>query len=243
MPNETNPPNKDDGSVAVQFVNDQLQKARASLHRTRIFGVVLIVVVVAYMSYVTHALRQYFAPESAANLAKGVIAERVTTHAEDLARQLREGVPVWLGKLPDFALEQIPVARIEIESRIDDTLKDHAKITARQVEKHVDLFLETNKDSIKTILEDADNAEVARHLGVELEKEMLSYLQEQSDGQESLQAKFDHALRDLDTVAARVEHLANAVNLTPEEKRARRAIAVLLKNTDWEERVPKQAAK
>jgi len=234
MSNETNIPKKDDGSVAVQYVNDQLQKSTESLKRTRITGVVVILIVVVYMTFVTRGLVQYFEPSSAANLAKGAIAERVTESAEDLSRQLREGVPNWLGQLPDFALKQIPIARIEIESRIEKTLTDNARLTSSQIEKHIDLFLEASKDDIKTVLKDSQNIETVRQLGPQLEKEMLSYLKAREAGQESLQDKFDHALADLDKVAARVERLAKATDLTPEEKRARRAIAVLLKKADWE---------
>ena len=234
MPNETNTSKKDDGSVAVQYVNDQLQKSAESLKRTRIVGVVLIVIVLAYMSFVTRGLMQYFEPASAANIAMGAISERVTDSAEDLSKQLQSGVPNWLGQLPDFALKQIPIARLEIESRIEKTLTDSAKLTASQLEKTVDLFLETSKDDIKTVLKDSQNIEVVRQLGPQLEKEMLSYLKARDAGQESIQDKFDHALADLDKVAARVERLAKATDLTPEEKRARRAIAVLLKKADWE---------
>ncbi len=245
MPNETNPPSKDSGAAALQYVNDQLQKSRQSLKRTRTIGLIVILIVVAYTSYVTHGLLQYFEPASAAEMAKGIIAERVTQHAEDLSRQLRDGVPVWLEKLPDYALEQLPVARTEIETRIETALSDNAKLTASQVERYVDAFLENNKDNIKSILEDADNIETVRHLGPELEKQMRNYLTAHEAGQESLQSTFDHALADLDGVAARVERLATATDLSPEEKRARRAIAVLLKKTDWESthQEPKQAAK
>ncbi|MBC8002504.1 MAG: hypothetical protein H7X97_07940, partial [Opitutaceae bacterium] len=126
MSNETNSPKRDDGSVAVQYVNDQLQKSNESLKRTRIVGVVVIVIVVAYMSFVTRGLIQYFEPSSAANLAKGAISEQVTESAQDLSRQLREGVPQWLGQLPDYALKQLPIARLEIEARIEKTLTDNA---------------------------------------------------------------------------------------------------------------------
>ncbi|MBC8002263.1 MAG: hypothetical protein H7X97_06715, partial [Opitutaceae bacterium] len=111
---------------------------------------------------------------------------------------------------------------------------DNAKLTASQIEKSIDLFLETAKDDIKTVLKDAQDIATVRQLGPALEKEMLSYLKSREAGQESLQDKFDHALVDLDKVAARVERLAKATDLTPEEKRARRAIAVLLKKADWE---------
>ena len=234
MSNETNTPKKDDSSVAVQYVNDQLQKSAESLKRTRIVGVVVIVIVVAYMSFVTRGLVQYFEPASAATLAKGAIAERVTESADTLSRQLQDEVPHWLGQLPDFALKQLPIARLEIESKIEKTLSDNAKLTAGQIEKQIDLFLETSKDDIKTVLKDGQSLENVRHLGPELEKVMLSYLKARDAGQESIQDKFDHALADLDKVSARIERLAKATDLTPEEKRARRAIAVLLKKADWE---------
>lgn len=234
MSNESNTPKKDDGTVAVQFINDQLQKSAESLKRTRVVGVVVIVIVVAYMSFVTRGLIAYFEPSSAANLAKGAIAERVTDSAEDLSKQLRENVPNWLGQLPDFALKQLPIARMEIEARIDKTLRDNAKLTAADIEKHIDLFLEASKDDIKTVLKDSQNIEVVRHLGPQLEKEMLSYLKTREAGQESIQDKFDHALAELDKVADKVERLAKATDLNPDEKRARRAIAVLLKKADWE---------
>ncbi len=67
----------------------------------------------------------------------------------------------------------------------------------------------------------------------DLQKEILAYLPDKRDG-ESIQEKIDEALATLDKGAIQIERLAKGSNLTDEEKRTRRAIAVLLKKMDWD---------
>ena len=49
-------------AVASQFVADELAKARSSLKKTRLVGIILLVFVASYMGFITISLMNYLEP-------------------------------------------------------------------------------------------------------------------------------------------------------------------------------------
>src|ERR1022692_1209795 len=58
------------GQVAVDYIDEQLEKARRSLRRTRTFCLIAVLLILGYMSFVTIAIRnRLLRPEAAAEMA------------------------------------------------------------------------------------------------------------------------------------------------------------------------------
>src|SRR5436853_3112695 len=103
MSNETNPPaSPNSEQIAVAYVNEQLEKTRASLRNTQVVCVILIVIVVAYMGYVSSALRKEVEPKAAAKNALRIITIQVNEHATDVAEQIKKVVPNFVAQLPSY---------------------------------------------------------------------------------------------------------------------------------------------
>ncbi len=220
-------------SVAEQFLATELAATRRALQRTRIAGIIIIVVVVSYMSFVTKALQQELEPQAAAKLATGFVQEQVIAKTDALASQVKERIPALVAGLPDYIQRELPVLRGKLEDRIEQDFREHSLATAQQLGKHLDDFLQAHGVQIRTLLNLAENKpESLQALAPDLEQEIIRYLSDKSEGDESLKEKIDHALAELQRVEQQVDRLAKGENLTPQEKKTRYAIAVIARSAE-----------
>jgi hypothetical protein len=221
-------------AVAENYVADQLQSARAGLQRTRIIGIVLMVVIVGYLSYVTIKFQQSLRPDNAAEIASGMISQQVQDKGPEMAEQAKQRVQAMIAGLPDYALTQLPEYRVALEDRLEADLTKHCKETSDLLGQHLDQFLEEHKDKIKQILTTGQDREAVRQMGADLEHQLMEYLKEKPANGESVQDQINHSLRALREVEATVARLANAKDLNPQERKTRRAIALIAQTADQE---------
>lgn len=220
-------------SAAEQFLADELAATRRALQRTRVAGLIAIVVVVSYMSYVTHALQNELEPQAAARLATGFVQEQVSAKTDALASQVKERIPALVAGLPDYVQRELPRYREKLEDRLELDFREHSLATAQQLGKHLDDFLQAHVVEIRALLKLADSKpEALQSLAPDLEQEIIRSLSDKSAGDESLKEKIDQAFVELQKVEAQVDRLAKAVNLTPQEKKTRHAIAVIARSAE-----------
>ena len=130
--------------------------------------------------------------------------------------------------LPEYVKHEIPGYREKLEDQLEADFREHSQVTAKQLGKHLDDFLAAHVVQIRTLLKMAENRpEEFEALAPDLEKEILGYLNEKPDGEESLKHKIDQALAELQRIEQRLDHLAKGVKLTPQELKVRHAIAVI----------------
>lgn len=228
-------PSQTPEQTAVQYVNDQLQKARTSYRRTRIVGTVLVLVVLGYLSFIIYALRtNYLNPKPAAAMATGQLRSFVSQNGPELTKSLKEQVPPMIAKLPDLLLEQMPKIRETIEQRLEDHLRQYCTQTADELGKHLDEFLDEHKDAIGAFVEAAQDPEGTKVLGDQLEEELTQYVTAKGDDGQSMQDKLDDIHDSLKKMESKLNRLAHATDLTPEEKKLRFAIAVITKSAERE---------
>lgn len=232
MSNEQNP--SDGGKAAVEYVQQQLASARASLGRTKLAAVIIILLVLSYMIFVTRGILSHLEPTQAAQTAKALISEQVTEQADGLTKALKERIPVMMHDLPDAMLKRIPTIRAGIEERVEAQVRNYAHLTVGELEPLFDTFLKENKDDIKLFLDASQDLNALREdLNPDMDKLLKDFLSAHHDGQESLLEKFEASKVLLTRIAAQTERLASASDLTDREKQTRRAIAVLLAKADF----------
>lgn len=220
-------------SVAEQFLADELVATRRALQRTRLAGIIIIAVVVAYMSFVARALNKQLEPKAAADFATTFVAGQVMEKTDAIASQVKERIPALIAGLPDYVQRELPRHREALEDRIEQDFKEHCQATAQQLGKHLDDFLQAHIVQIRTLLNTAENKpESLQALAPDLEQEIVRYLSDKTNGDESLKDKIDHALTELKKVEKQVDHIAKGVNLTPQEKKVRHAIAVIARSAE-----------
>lgn len=224
-------------AAAEKFLTGELTATRRALQRTRIAGVIILAVVLGYMSFVTLSLQKYLEPQAAAEFATDFTAGQVVQKADALASQVKERIPALVAGLPDYLQRELPTYREKLEERIEQDFREHCSATAQQLGKHLDDFLLAHMVQIRTLLKLADQKpEDLQLLAPDLEQELLRYLSDKSEGEESLKDKIDHALVELQRVEKQVDRLAKGTGLTPQEKKVRHATAVIARGAEQQTR-------
>lgn len=233
MSNDKNAPT-DSGTAAIEFVNQQLDSARASLGRTKMIAVIIILLVAAYMTFVTKSILGHLEPSQAASTAKDLLVTQLATQGDALAGSLKERIPALMHELPDAVLDRMPGIREDLEQRIEAQLQNYARLTMASLEPQVDEFLTNHKDDINTFLESAQNLDELRaDLSADFDQLLQNYLTTARDDGVSLMEKLEQSKLLLNRIADQTERLARAGDLTEREKQTRRAVAVLLAKADF----------
>lgn len=221
------------GADAEMFVSGELREARRNLQITRVASALLSVGMVAYLGIVTHQFQDALEPTHAAEIAHGIIAQRVEEQSPQIAEQVKQRIPQMIEQLPDYALQQIPQFRQRLSDQITGDLTGYATSTSQQLGTHLDDFLSAHKEEVAQMIEDSQNPEITERVGNDLEHEFMLYLKETpAGGGESYQTKLDQSLSQLQEVRAKMHRLADGKGLTDNELKTRRVIAFLSSNVD-----------
>ncbi len=214
-------------NIAEKYVLEELAKSKISLNRTRLFSIVSLIAAGVYMGVVTANLSQFLRPAQAAELARGLIAQKVEEQGPDIAAQLRQQIPGLISQAPDYAMAQLPVYRQNLEDQFDTSLKTNLKSGSDQMDKNLDGFFSTHKDEVKSALASGADPAAVKSLGDGVTQDFLGSLKTTQVGGESIQSKFDSSLEALSSVQKKMDRLAANSGLTPEEKKTRHAIAIM----------------
>jgi hypothetical protein len=214
--------------VAEQYVADQLGHARSSLRRTQILCVLVLCLVLGYVTFIVGTVSRYLQPKTAAEVATSLLTEQAEARTQEVAANLKREIPAFIARLPDLALEQLPDLRGTVETRIEAELAAYCQSTSSQLAKHLDSFLDEHKDKLKPLLAASRDSTAWDQLGEDLEKELVEYLQTKAGDGESLKEQFDKSLEALTTINERLHRLATEQNLSIDERKQRRAIAILV---------------
>jgi len=220
--------------VAESYIAAELKKAKSALQRTMIVSVIAIVVVGGYLGYIATTFQQNLQPKVAAEIAASLIDQRVEEHGSALAEELQAKIPTLIADLPNYAKKELPNYRQALETQIINDLSTHCTEASEKLGNHLDGFLEENKDQIKDLLATGQDKAAVKDLGADLEKQFMEWLQESPDGGESITAKIDKSLAALKDIEKRMAKLAANKGLTPQEKKTRRAIAIVGKTVERE---------
>ncbi|HAV64398.1 MAG TPA: hypothetical protein DCY13_18775 [Verrucomicrobiales bacterium] len=233
MSNEKNSP-VDTGQPAVDYVNQQLDEARSSLGRTKMVAIIVILLVLAYMTYVTKSILGHLEPTQAAETAKGLLVTQLASQGEAVADTLKEKIPQLMHDLPEAVLNRMPTIRENIEIRIEAQLQNYARLTAAGLEPQLEEFLTKHQADIQSFLDASQDLDALREdLNADFDNLLNGYLASSTDGQESLLEKLEQSKLLLNRIADQTERLAMNKDLSEREKQSRRAIAVLLAKADF----------
>jgi hypothetical protein len=92
--------------------------------------------------------------------------------------------------------------------------------------------LEAHKDQIKEMMATSNDPAALQEIGPSLKQELLSYIREKPRSGESIMDQINQSLASLEEISKKTHRLASAKGLTLQEKKARRAIAVLAQAID-----------
>ena len=214
-------------NVAASYLATQVKTARTALQRTRIVGLVLLVLLGGEMIFITAKFSSNLQPHAAAEIADGMIMQQISDRGPDLAEQLKQKIPEYIQQTPDYALKELPKYRLSLEDRLEGQLTQYCHKTTAQLDTQVDSYLTAHKDDIKGMITAGNDAEVTKRVGKDLKQQFLTYIHAKSPEGESIQDQLDLSMVALEGTAKTMHRLATAKDLTAQEKQSRHALAVL----------------
>lgn len=214
-------------SAAERYIAGELQKMRASMTPYITVGLVVLALLGGEVLYLTNGFTSNLEPHAAAEVAEGFMAQQVNDKGPEVAAQIKQKIPEMIQQAPDYALKQLPAYRESLENKLESDLTSYCQSTAPKLTKNLDEFLAAHKNEVRDMLTKSDDPNTVKQMGEQLKGTMMSYLEEKGENGESAEEQIDKSLTALNSIHTTMHRLANNEGLTPQEKKMRRAIAVL----------------
>lgn len=231
--------------TASAYIAAELPKARKTLQRARVCGVVLICLVGIYITAISITMVRFFQPRAAAEVATGMLIEQVSKHGPALVGQVEKEIPVVIRQVPDYIIQEVPRYRQELETAFDREWQSHCAVLTMDVAQKMDQLIDNNKPEMKDLLANSSDRAALRKIMPDLDQAVNDFLNNDAQGKRIRQHVSDLAA-ELQEIQKRTDRLANGNNLSPEEQKARHALALLsraIKNKlDARETSPKKLA-
>ncbi|HEY3782874.1 MAG TPA: hypothetical protein VGL56_17455 [Fimbriimonadaceae bacterium] len=232
LPPSGPPPESGGEAVAESLIAREVIRARLNLRYTQIAGTTITLIGAVTLLFITNGFASNLQPGTAATITQGIISDHLDDYIPQIQQQIREEVPAEIAKVPDYAKEQLPKYRQTLEIQLEKAMQSYAIKTAPQLGQQVDMFLANNKDAVREMVQSGGSGQDVADLGQNMKQMFVDYLNTTTINGETLKSKVNTTLADLTSIDARVARMAANKNLTDNEKRGRRAIAILLRSVD-----------
>ena len=224
-------------AVLAAYLAQELPKARQLLKRTRIICIVLIVFVAAYIGIISTILVNFFQPKAAAEVASGMLAQHAVKDGPILAAKIEWEIPHFIHQVPDYLIGELPIYRKELQQSLEAEYEAYCNSLSKDLGDQLDRLIDDHQAEIKTLLENASDRDAIRKNLPDFDKVIAESMKNDAEGQ-ALREHIDEWAAALKEVENRMDRLANGSNLTPEEQRARYALALLSKVIDANAKMP-----
>ncbi len=228
-------------AVVAAYLAEELPKARKAFKRTRIGGIILIVFVGAYMGVISTIMVNFFQPKAAAEVATGMLAQHVASDGPVLAARIEWEIPHLIHEVPDYLITELPVYRKELQQSLETEYETYCNSLSKNLGDQLDRLIDEHKAEIKTLLENASDRDTIRKTLPDFDKVINESLKNNVEGQ-ALKEHIDEMAAALKEVEKRMDRLANGSNLTPEEQKARQALAMLAKVIQTTAKMPEDVS-
>ena len=215
-------------AVLAAYLAQELPKAQHVLKRTRIIGIVLIVLVGAYIGTISTILVNNFQPKAAAEIASGMLAMHILNDGPIVAAHVEAEIPKIIRQVPDYLIGELPGYRKQLQQSLETAYETYCNSLNKELGSQIDDLIDSHPAEIKTLLENASDRDTIRKTLPDFDKMVATCMKNDAEGQ-ALKTKIDEWATALKEVEKRMDRLAYGSNLTPEEQKARRALALLSK--------------
>jgi hypothetical protein len=231
-------------AVVAAYLTQELPKARHALRRTRIIGVILILLVGAYIGAISTTLVSFFQPKAAAEVASGMLFQQAMSEGPILAAQVEQEIPNLIRQVPDYLITEMPGYRKELQQMLASECEIYCNSLSQDLGNRIDKLIDEHQAEIKTLLENANDHDAIRKTLPDFDRVITECLKNDVEGQ-ALKGHIDEWAAVLKEVEKRMDRLANVSDLTPEEQKARHTLALLSKviqdNTETPEEIAMSA--
>ena len=224
-------------AVVAAYFAQELPKARQLLKRTRIICMVLILFVGAYIGIISTIMVNFFQPKAAAEVASGMLAQHAVKDGPILAAKVEWEIPHIIHQVPDYLIGELPVYRKELQQSLETEYEAYCNSLSKDLGDQLDRLIDDHQAEIKTLLKNASDRDAIRKTLPDFDRVIAESMKNDAEGQ-ALRQHIDEWSAALKEVENRMDRLANGSNLTPEERKARYALALLSKVIDTNAKIP-----
>lgn len=228
-------------AVVVAYLAQELPKARQLLKRTRIICIILILFVGAYIGIISTIMVNFFQPKAAAEVASGMLAQHAVKDGPILAAKIEWEIPHLIHEVPDYLIGELPVYRKDLQQSLEAEYEAYCNSLSKDLGNQIDKLIDDHQAEIKTLLENAGDRDAIRKTLPDFDKAIAESMKNDPEGQ-ALRERIDEWAAALKEVEKRMDRLASGSNLTPEEQKARHALALLSKVIDANAKMPEDVS-
>jgi hypothetical protein len=228
-------------AVVAAYLAQELPKARQLLKRTRIICIVLILFIAAYIGIISTIMVNFLQPKAAAEVASGMLAQHAVRDGPILAAKVEWEIPHIIHQVPDYLIGELPVYRKELQQSLETEYEAYCNSLSKDLGVQLDKLIDDHQAEIKTLLENAGDRDAIQRTLPDFDKVIAEAMKNDPEGQ-ALRERIDAWAAALKEVEKRMDRLANGSNLTPEEQKARYALALLSKVIDANAKMPEDVS-
>jgi len=225
-PPGANSPSTNGDFLAAEFLAKELPDAQRTLRRTRLVGVGLILLMGAYFGVISTIMVGFFQPRAAAEVANGMLKEHLVADGPVLLTHVEQQIPKIIHDAPDLLIHEIPAFRQQMQETLAGDCQTYCIALTKEFGTRMDQYIDAHQSEIHTLLENASDRDAIRKALPDFDKYVTDTLLKNSEGQ-AAKDHIDAWETALNEVDKRVDRLANAQDLSPEELKARHALAIL----------------
>jgi hypothetical protein len=215
--------------VAIDYIDEQLEKARRSLRRTRTFCLIAMLLILGYMSFVTITIRNHLLrPEAAAEIAAYYFSRFAAPDGQappaNVGEQPRESAAPISSSLVTKSVGNPEGSLTEINPSVNG---NPLRLEA-EVPPYVRAFISQHRGNLQDLIREAQHPKTVQQLSDELDQEIRERLPSRvRDGSADTDymSYVEQKLATLAELESQFDRLAHADNLTPYEKTLRHILA------------------
>jgi hypoxanthine-guanine phosphoribosyltransferase len=210
----------------VKAINEQLQadikKKRNSMIVSIIGGIILMIIVLFYFSWIKGMIKEVIQPEGLMMMAGGKVKSLLPQLSKDMEEQLKAQAPTIAKYSSEQVLLAIPEGRVFLEKEFIMKTEEAMDQFIGEFDKVVTEALEENRTVIVGFMRDASNPAKKD----ELTNDIYKSLKEQFN-QDYIKEDIDSYTKVLNRLNGKIKHLYEGVDLTEEEMIVRDIIFAL----------------
>lgn len=215
-----------------EYVDQEINRMEKAIRTTQVVGTTIAVFLFFWLGGIAVKFQRDLEPKEAANITTGLITDRLYDAQPVLSDYLRETVPAAIERVPELAMQQLPVYRETVESGLEEKLRTLTADTSEALEAVIDQFIVDNQDQFKTVILTGEDEAAIAEIADSLRVAILEYLETPQGNNASIQSQLDAALASLLEIERTTTRLCYAQDLDPREVKTRRAIAALMESLD-----------
>ena len=104
--------------------------------------------------------------------------QQIDDNGPEFVRQVKEQVPQYIEKTPDYALAELPKYRQQLADKVEQDLTKYCTDTSKQLSEQLDGLLEEHKDHIKGMLDSGNDPAAVKQVGDDMKEVIQQYIHE-----------------------------------------------------------------